>query len=85
METIGVRELRNNLGRILKRVEQGEIIRVLRHGKDAVELRPIQKDNEKDLLLRLKSKNLLAGGKGIIGKIKSIKPETRTARLRLHP
>ena len=73
METIGVREFRNNLSRILKRVEDGEVIRVLRRGKDAVELRPIHKGDEKDLLNRLRNKNLLGGGKGIIGNVKTVK------------
>ena len=43
MATIGIRELRDNLSRVIKRVEEGEVIRVLRHGKDVVELRPAEK------------------------------------------
>ena len=45
METIGVKELRDNLSRILKKVERGEVIRVLRHGRDVMELRPVVKNS----------------------------------------
>ena len=74
METIGVKELRDNLRRILKKVASGEVIRVLRHGRDIVELRPLVKNSEQELLSRLKEKNLLEG-RGIrdIGSIKTVK------------
>ena len=74
METIGVKELRDNLSRILKKVASGEVIRVLRHGRDIVELRPLVKNSEQELLSRLKEKNLLEG-RGIrdIGSIKTVK------------
>ena len=74
METIGVKELRDNLSRILKKVERGEVIRVLRHGRDVVELRPVVKNSEQELLSRLKGKNLLEGGGiGNIGSVKTVK------------
>ena len=73
METIGVKELRNNLSRILKRVEKGTVVTVLRHGKDVVELRPITKSTEQKLLNRLRDKDLLGGGPGEIGPVKTIK------------
>ncbi|MBW1702135.1 MAG: type II toxin-antitoxin system Phd/YefM family antitoxin [Deltaproteobacteria bacterium] len=73
MESIGVKYLRDNLSRILKRVEKGEVIRVLRHQKDVVELRPIMKSANHDFLNRLKDINILAGGTGRIGPIKSVK------------
>ena len=69
METIGVKELRDNLSRILRRVEKGKIIRVLRHGKDVVELRPVRIDPEQNLLDRLRNKQLLGGGTGRIRRI----------------
>jgi antitoxin (DNA-binding transcriptional repressor) of toxin-antitoxin stability system len=69
METIGVKELRDNLSRILSRVEKGKIIRVLRHGKDVVELRPVRSDPEQNLLDRLRNKQLLGGGTGRIRRI----------------
>ncbi|MBW1979719.1 MAG: type II toxin-antitoxin system prevent-host-death family antitoxin [Deltaproteobacteria bacterium] len=72
METIGVKELKNNLSRILKMVEQGKVIRVLRHGKDVVELRPIVKDEEQNLIDRLRSKGLLKGGTGKIGQVRTV-------------
>ncbi|MBW1690616.1 MAG: type II toxin-antitoxin system Phd/YefM family antitoxin [Deltaproteobacteria bacterium] len=74
METIGVKELRDNLSRILKKVASGEVIRVLRHGRDMVELRPLVKNSEQELLSRLKEKNLLEGrGIRVIGSIKTVK------------
>jgi len=73
METIGVRQLRDNLSRILKRVEKGTVIRVLRHGKDVVELRPVTKTIEQELLHRLADKDLLGGGSGTIGPVKTVK------------
>jgi len=74
METVGIKQLRDNLSRILKRVERGEVVKVLRHGKDVVELRPIRKNAEQEFLNRLKNKNLLAGGGiGAISLVKSVK------------
>ena len=73
MENIGVRQLRDNLSRILKRVEQGEVIRVIRHGKGIVELRPIEKNIKQDFLNRLKDKDISQGGAGKMGPVKSVK------------
>jgi len=73
MESIGVKELRDNLSRILKKVENGEVIRVLRHGKAVVELQPLIKSKEQDLLNRLKEKDILGGGTGNIGVLKNVK------------
>ena len=60
MESIGVKELRDNLSRILKKVENGAVIRVLRHGKAVVELQPLTTNKEHRLLTRLKEKDILA-------------------------
>ena len=73
MESVGVKELRDSLSRILKRVERGEVIRVLRHGKDILELRPIRKNVEQDFLDRLKNKHVLGGGTGKTGPVRSVK------------
>ncbi|MBW2195223.1 MAG: hypothetical protein JRF37_06500 [Deltaproteobacteria bacterium] len=73
METIGVKRLRDNLSFILKSVEKGAVIRVLRHGKDIVELRPITKSAEQALANRLRGKGYLGGGKGEIGAVKTVK------------
>lgn len=78
MKTIGVKQLRDNLSRILKSVEKGAVIRVLRHGKDIVELRPISKSLEQELTNRLRDQELLGGGTGKIGTVKTVrnaKPE----------
>lgn len=41
MGEISVRELRNNGGRVLDRVEQGEVLVVTRNRKPVAELRPL--------------------------------------------
>ena len=73
METIGIKQLRDHLSNILKRVEKGDVIRIVRHGKDIGELRPIHKDIEKEFLDHLKNKHLSGGGTGKIGQVKSVK------------
>lgn len=73
METIGVKRLRDSLSRILRRVEDGEVIRVMRHGKEVVELRPVSTIPEQEVLYRLKDKGLVRGGAGKIGVVKSVK------------
>ena len=73
MESIGVKELRDNLSRILKKVENGEVIRVLRHGKAVVELQPLMVNKDQNLLNRLKKKDILGGGTGNIGDVRTIK------------
>lgn len=79
MESIGIKQLRENLSRILERVEKGEIIKVSRHGKGIAELRPMEEDKEQALVAQLEAKGLLGGrGKGIIGPVKNVenlKPE----------
>ena len=73
MENIGVKELRDNLSNILKKVENGEVIRIMRHGKAVVEMQPLIQSKEQKLLNTLKKKGILGGGKGVIGKIKTIR------------
>ncbi len=73
MENVGVKQLRDSLSHILKRVERGEVIRVLRHGKGILELRPIKKNEEQDFLDRLKNKHVLGGGTGEIGHVKKVR------------
>lgn len=74
MESIGVKELRNNLSRVIKMVEKGKVIQVLRHGKRVLELRPTSaSDPHHDLVERLASRNLVEGGGGRIGPVKGIR------------
>lgn len=73
MTSIGVKELRDNLSRFIKRVERGEVIRVLRHGKRVLELRPIIKSAEQNFVDRLKKKGIVSGGSGKISSVKSVK------------
>jgi len=76
MESIGVKELRDHLSRILRKVEQGQVIRVLRHGKDVVELRPIRPEGQKEILNRLRELDLLGGGTGRIGPVKTVRNQS---------
>ncbi|MBW2369210.1 MAG: type II toxin-antitoxin system Phd/YefM family antitoxin [Deltaproteobacteria bacterium] len=73
METIGVKQLRDNISAILVKVQQGETIRILRHGKDIAELCPIAHSPEQKLLDNLKKGNQTMGGSGKIGPIRSAK------------
>lgn len=73
MESIGVKELRNNLSRIIRMVEQGKVIQVMRHGKRVVELRPVTEKVLSDIVRRLSIKGLSEGGNGRIGPVVSIK------------
>ncbi len=73
MESIGVKELRNNLSRILRMVEEGKTIRVMRHGKTVVELRPVGANMLHNMIKRLKERDLSEGGTGVIGPIQSVK------------
>jgi prevent-host-death family protein len=73
METVGVKELRDHLGRILREVERGRVIRVLRHGKEVVQLRPMETSSAREVLERLRQSRQLDGGSGRIGPVKSVK------------
>lgn len=73
MEDIGVKELRDNLSNILRKVENGEVIRIMRHGKAVAEINPLLTDREQVLINRLKKSDMLGGGGGSIGLLKSVK------------
>jgi len=73
MENIGVKQLRDNLSHVLRRVEKGEVIRVLRHGRQIVELRPIHEKAEQNLLDRLHERQIVGGGAGKITPVKTVK------------
>ncbi len=78
MNTIGVKELRDNLSLILRMVEKGTVVTVHRHGKDIAELRPAGRSDAAETVLELKRKGLLDGGSGVIGNIERVvnrKPE----------
>lgn len=51
VERVGVRELRQNLSRWLRRVERGETFEVTERGRPVAELRPLGADD--DLITRL--------------------------------
>ena len=46
---------------------------MLGHGKGVVELRPVEKSPELDLVNLIKEKDVLGGGTGITGPIKTVK------------
>ena len=80
MNTIGVKELRDNLSLILRKVEKGGVVAVHRHGKDIAELRPVGRSYVAETVLSLKRKGLLDGGSGVIG---NIEPVTNRYRISL--
>ena len=73
MENIGVKELRDSLSNILRKVEGGQVIRIVRHGKAVAELRPLLTSKEQQLINKLKEDDLLGGGSGSVGILKSVK------------
>lgn len=84
MENIGVKELRDNLSKVLKKVESGEIVRIMRHGKAVVEMKPLKTNKEQKLLNALQKKDILGGGSGNIGNIKTVinlKPEKQISEI----
>ena len=72
METIGIRQLKNNVSKIIKKVETGAVVRVLRHGKEVAELRPINIQPDRKTVIRLIEKDIIKGGTGIIGPVRSV-------------
>jgi len=60
-----VKKFRENLSRILKRVEGGEIIRIKRHGKKIVELKPAERTPAQTLLNQMRIEGQIEGGSGI--------------------
>jgi prevent-host-death family protein len=76
MESMGVKELRQNLGRVLKRVESGETVMVGRHGKGIAELRPLETHLDRMVSAKLRARGVLGGGSGIVGPVKSVRNRT---------
>jgi prevent-host-death family protein len=76
MESIGIRELRDNLSRVLREVEQGKVYHVLRHGREVVVLRPVRTDPDQVFVERLRQMHLLGGGIGRIISVKTVRNRT---------
>jgi prevent-host-death family protein len=53
METIGVRELKNNLSRVLKRIQAGARIAVTDRGKPIAILHPVEASPDLDAVYRM--------------------------------
>lgn len=58
MDTVTVRDLRNNGGEVLRRVERGERIVVTRDGAPVAELRPLHRSSAGPAELIRRRKNL---------------------------
>ena len=65
METVGVRELKSNLSRYLKKVQLGEKIVVTDRKKEVAVILPCGKETDEDELLQLIQRGLVhwSGGK----------------------
>lgn len=72
-EEVGIRELRQNLSAVLRRVEAGERLIVTSHNRPVAELAPI--DDDPDPLARLIELGLATPGTGSIEDIVPIKPK----------
>lgn len=73
MDTVSVRQLRNDVSRILKRVESGERLIVTSNGEPVAEIGPIRQRSDKPTL-----EELIAAGR-------VTPPRTRGAPAPAHP
>ena len=75
METVGVRELKNNLSKYLKIVKSGEKIIVTERRKQVAVIMPLGLDTEEEKILQMAQKGIASwsGAKptGMINRIKS--------------
>ena len=69
METVGVKELREALSRVLREVEKGRGVRIVRHGVPIAELQPVPRDRAQSVQKQLRDSGLLGGGGGRVGRI----------------
>ncbi len=72
MESIGVKELRDQLSRVLREVERGRGVRILRHGVPVAELQPVAKSEAQAVRQRLQRIGVLGGGNGRVRKCQPI-------------
>ncbi len=72
METVGVKELRDRLSKVLQSVERGQVVRIVRHGVPIAELQPVPADKAQEVQKRLRDKGVLQGGSGRIRKCLSL-------------
>lgn len=72
METLGVKELRDRLSKVIRSVEKGQVVRIVRHGVAVAELQPIPKDRGQEIRKRLADKGLLEGGSGRVRKSRRV-------------
>ena len=73
MLSVCVKELRETLSTVLRRVQAEEIVQVVRHGKGIAEIRPIEDSEERNALVHLRNIGILGGGAGQIGEVKSVR------------
>jgi len=72
VKTMGVKELRDRLSRVLRDVEKGRGVRIVRHGVPIAELQPVPRDRADAVQMRLRDLGVLGGGSGRIRKCKRI-------------
>jgi prevent-host-death family protein len=76
-ENVGVRELRQNLSKYLRRVKEGEALTVTEHGRDVARLVPLAGNEFREMLAELHGVPLPRGDEGLSQTIKRLNVESR--------
>lgn len=76
-ESVGVRELRQNLSKYLRRVKEGEALTVTEHGRDVARLVPLAGNEFREMLAELHGVPLRSGGEGLSETIERLGAEGR--------
>lgn len=76
-ENVGVRELRQNLSKYIRRVKEGEALTVTEHGREVARLVPLASSEFREMLAELHGVPLLSGGEGLSQAIKRLSAEGR--------
>ena len=65
MMSVNFTEFRKNASALFSSVEEGEIIHVLRHGKEIAEITPINRENIKQASWKTKRQKIVTQGEDI--------------------
>lgn len=76
-ENVGVRELRQNLSKYLRRVKEGEALTVTEHGRNVARLVPLAGNEFREMLAELHGVPLPSSGEDLSGTIKRLGAEGR--------
>lgn len=76
-ENVGVRELRQNLSKYLRRVKEGEVLTVTEHGRDVARLVPLARSEFREMLAELHGVPLPSGEESLSQAIKRLSVEGR--------